>query len=220
MSALTSLSWCDNWEQARTSAKRHEYSTEWIWALSVTSYIHQSTGPITWPSSILSYARVTLTVHAIFCMFAMVSVEIGSCRTYFRYCIGFCHSDVIWRQKLSFPTSGISIILSIVGLTSWRHLYRAHNLQSSSVSEDIKRSLLTSQKNSLPRSPQNQEIHDTSSELLIVTLWCHLHHRYNNYWCLQNNTMPLLTTALWIKKNTTLHHAATRRRHEETSRLA
>jgi hypothetical protein len=56
----------------------------------------------------------------------MVSVEIGSCRTYFRYSIGFFHSDVIWRQKLSFPSSGISIILSIVGLTSWRHLYRAH----------------------------------------------------------------------------------------------
>jgi hypothetical protein len=59
--------------------------------------------------------------------FNMVSVEIGSCRTYFRYSIGFCHSDVIWRQKLSFFTSGISIILSIVGLTSWRHLYRAHS---------------------------------------------------------------------------------------------
>jgi hypothetical protein len=58
----------------------------------------------------------------------MASVEIGSCRTYFRYSIEFCHSDVIWCQKLSFPTSGISTILSIVSLTSWRHLYRAHNL--------------------------------------------------------------------------------------------
>jgi hypothetical protein len=56
----------------------------------------------------------------------MASVKIGSCRTYFRYSIEFCHSDVIWRQKLSFPTSGISTILSIIGLTSWRHLYRAH----------------------------------------------------------------------------------------------
>jgi hypothetical protein len=59
----------------------------------------------------------------------MASVEIGSCRTYFRYSIEFCHSDVIWRQKLSFPTSGISTILSIVGLTSWCHLYRAHGIR-------------------------------------------------------------------------------------------
>lgn len=29
------------------------------------------------------------------------------------------------------------------------------------------KTLLTSQKNSFPLSPQNQEIHDTSSELLI-----------------------------------------------------
>lgn len=31
--------------------------------------------------------------------------------------------------------------------------------------------VFTSQKNSLPRSPQNHEIHDTSSELLILICW-------------------------------------------------
>jgi hypothetical protein len=33
---------------------------------------------------------------------------------------------------------------------------------------------LTSQKYSLPRNPQNQEIHDTSSELLMPELWTYL----------------------------------------------
>ena len=35
------------------------------------------------------------------------------------------------------------------------------------ISKNAIRAAFTSQKNSLPRRPQNQEIHDTSSELLI-----------------------------------------------------
>jgi len=44
------------------------------------------------------------------------------------------------------------------------------SLQSASIREEVtaQYNKSTSQKNSFPRKPQNQEIHDTSSELLIV----------------------------------------------------
>jgi hypothetical protein len=87
------------------------------------------TPPLYLPHSAPSHAQLgiwTSERRLLHVSLSMASVGIGSCRTYFRYSIEFCHSDVIWRQKLSFPTSGISTILSFVGLTSWRHLYRAH----------------------------------------------------------------------------------------------
>jgi hypothetical protein len=68
--------------------------------------------------------------------------------------IGFCHSDVIWRQKLSFPTSGISIIC-IIGLRSWRHLYWAHKLVALKYINQVMHNLLCTF--SIPNRQQNPQ---------------------------------------------------------------